>query len=150
MGYELMTVPFVHPSTEALRELVKIYRDALARSGHDFVAREVLGKFHIYVSDSFDRGMREAAPFMKNYSDIHHAADPTRKLTERDIGSDMARGFIIVGDPPRCADTIRRWQEEAGITAFSGTFHFGGMPQELALKNIRLFAERVMPMLAPL
>jgi len=25
--------------------------------------------------------------------------------------------------------------------------HFGGMPQEMALKNIRLFAERVMPAL---
>jgi alkanesulfonate monooxygenase SsuD/methylene tetrahydromethanopterin reductase-like flavin-dependent oxidoreductase (luciferase family) len=57
----------------------------------------------------------------------------------------MARGFIIVGDPVRCGDTIQRWQEEAGITTFSGTFHFGGMPQELALKSIRLFADKVMP-----
>jgi alkanesulfonate monooxygenase SsuD/methylene tetrahydromethanopterin reductase-like flavin-dependent oxidoreductase (luciferase family) len=149
-GHDLMTIPFVHPSTGALRDLVKIYRDALARSGHDFVGRQVLGKFHIYVSDSFDRGMREAAPFMKNYSDIHHQVDPTRQLTERDIGADMARGFIIVGDPQRCSDTIQRWREEAGITTFSGTFHFGGMPQELALKNIRLFAERVMPALQDL
>ncbi|MGE5217776.1 MAG: LLM class flavin-dependent oxidoreductase [Chloroflexota bacterium] len=149
-GYDLMTVPFVHPSTGALRELVKVYRDALAHRGHDFVDREVLGKFHIYVSDSFERGMREAAPFMKNYSDIHHAVDPGRRLTERDIGSDMARGFIIVGDPERCCDTIQRWHEEAGITTFSGTFHFGGMPQELALKNIRLFADRVMPKLKDL
>jgi alkanesulfonate monooxygenase SsuD/methylene tetrahydromethanopterin reductase-like flavin-dependent oxidoreductase (luciferase family) len=147
MGYDLMTVPFVHPTTEALHELVKIYRRSLADAGHDFVRREVLGKFHIYVSDSFERGLREAAPFMKNYSDLHHAADPERKLSERDIGADMARGFIVVGDPERCSDTIRRWHEEGGITTFSGTFQFGGMPQELALKNIRLFAERVMPAL---
>ena len=146
-GYDLMTLPFVHPSTDALRELVKIYRDALASSGHDFVGRQVLGKFHIYVSDSFERGMREAAPFMRNYSDMHHAVDPARRLTERDIGADMARGFIVVGDPERCSDTIQRWHEESGITTFSGTFHFGGMPQDLALKNIRLFAERVMPAL---
>ena len=149
-GYDLMTVPFVHPSTDALRELVKLYRGELADAGHDFVSREVLGKFHIYVSDSFERGMREAAPFMKNYSAIHTAVDPGRKLTERDIGSDMARGFIIVGDPARCADTIQRWHEEAGITTFSGTFHFGGMPQEMALKNFRLFTDRVMPALAAL
>jgi len=31
---------------------------------------------------------------------------------------------------------------------FSGTFHFGGMPQEMALKSLRMFAERVMPALA--
>ena len=146
-GYDLMTVPFVHLSTDALRDLVKLYRDALARSGHDFVGREVLGKFHIYVSDSFERGVRQAEPFMKNYSAIHNSVDPDRKLTSRDIGSDMARGSIIVGDPERCSDTIRRWHEEAGLTTFSGTFHFGGMPQEMALNNMRLFAERVMPAL---
>jgi hypothetical protein len=31
------------------------------------------------------------------------------------------------------------------LTTISGTFQFGGMPHEMALKNIRLFAERVMP-----
>ena len=149
-GFDLMTVPFVLSKTEALHNLVKAYRDELARAGHDFVKREVLGKFHIYVSDSFERGMREAAPFMKNYSAIHAAVDPNRTLTDRDIGFDMARGFIIVGDPERCIDTIQRWHEEGGITTFSGTFHFGGMPQEMALKNIRLFAERVMPALKDL
>ncbi len=149
-GFDLMTVPFVHPTTQALHDLVKIYRDELARAGHDFVRREVLGKFHIYVSESFARGMREASPFMKDYSAIHAAVDPDRKLTDRDIGSDMARGFIVVGDPERCIDTIQRWHEEGGITTFSGTFHFGGMPQEMALKNIRLFAERVMPALRAL
>ncbi len=149
-GHDLMTIPFIHPSTDALRELVKMYRDELCRAGHDFVGREVLGKFHIFVSDSYERGVREAAPYMKNYSAIHSAVDPNRKLSSRDLGSDMARGVIIVGDPERCKDTIRRWHEEGGITTFSGTFHFGGMPQEMALKNMRLFAERVMPALAGL
>jgi alkanesulfonate monooxygenase SsuD/methylene tetrahydromethanopterin reductase-like flavin-dependent oxidoreductase (luciferase family) len=149
-GFDLMTLPFIHPSTDALRELVKIYRDELSRTGHDFVGREVLGKFHIYVSDSYNKGVREAEPYMKNYSAIHSAADPNRKLSSRDIGSDIARGVIIVGDPERCCDTIRRWHEEGGITTFSGTFHFGGMPQEMALQNFRLFAERVMPELEDL
>lgn len=146
-GFDLMTVPFVLSTTDVLHNLVKVYRDELAAAGHDFVGREVLGKFHIFVSDSFERGMREAAPFMKNYSALHAAADPNRKLTNRDIGYDMEHGFIIVGDPERCSDTIQRWHEEGGITTFSGTFHFGGMPQEMALKNMRLFAERVIPAL---
>jgi len=37
-----------------------------------------------------------------------------------------------------------------GMLPHPPTFHFGGMPQELALKNIRLFAERVMPALRDL
>ena len=146
-GFHLMTLPFVHPTMEALHDLVEIYRQALAQAGHDSATRQILGKFHIYVSDSLAQGIREAAPYMKNYSAIHAAVDPTRKLTNRDVTADMARGFIIVGDPQRCVDIIRRWQEEVGLTTFSFTFHFGGMPQEMALKNIRLFAEQVMPAL---
>jgi hypothetical protein len=42
---------------------------------------------------------------------------------------------------------IHRWQEEVGLTTFSFTFDFGGMPQAMALKDIRPFAERVMPAL---
>lgn len=146
-GFNLMTIPFVHPSTAALRNLVEVYRKALLQSSHDSAARQVLAKFHVYVSDSLEQGIREASPYMKNYSAIHAAVDPNRKLTNRDITLDMERGFIIVGDAQRCIDTIRRWQEEVGLTTFSFTFHFGGMPQEMALKNIRLFAEQVMPAL---
>jgi len=146
-GFNLMTIPFVHPTIGALHGLVETYRAALGRAAHDSATRQVLAKFHIYVSDSLEQGIREASPYMKNYSAIHAAVDPNRKLTNRDIVLDMERGFIIVGDPQRCIDTIRRWHEEAGLTTFSFTFHFGGMPQEMALKNIRLFAERVMPAL---
>jgi alkanesulfonate monooxygenase SsuD/methylene tetrahydromethanopterin reductase-like flavin-dependent oxidoreductase (luciferase family) len=146
-GFHLMTIPFVHPSMEALHGLVEIYRGALSGAGHDSATRQILGKFHIYLADSLAQGIREASPYMKNYSAIHAAVDPNRKLTNRDITLDMERGFIIVGDPKRCIDTLLRWREEAGLTTFSFTFHFGGMPQEMALKNIRLFAERVMPAL---
>ena len=33
----------------------------------------------------------------------------------------------------------------AALTVVSGTFYFGGMPQEMALHNIRRFATEVMP-----
>jgi alkanesulfonate monooxygenase SsuD/methylene tetrahydromethanopterin reductase-like flavin-dependent oxidoreductase (luciferase family) len=146
-GFNLMTIPFVHSTMKALNDLVEIYREALGQAGHDLATRQILAKFHIYVSDSLAQGIREAAPYMKNYSAIHAAVDPNRKLTNRDITGDMERGFIIVGDPQRCIDIISRWQEEIGLTTFSFTFYFGGMPQEMALKNIRLFAEQVMPAL---
>jgi alkanesulfonate monooxygenase SsuD/methylene tetrahydromethanopterin reductase-like flavin-dependent oxidoreductase (luciferase family) len=64
------------------------------------------------------------------------------------VREQLSGGFAIAGDPKRCIDTIQRWREEVGLTTISGTFHFGGMPQEMALKNIRLFAEKVMPALS--
>ncbi|MFQ5540211.1 MAG: hypothetical protein ACE5FB_07390, partial [Candidatus Binatia bacterium] len=90
----------------------------------------------------------EASPYMHNYWDVRYAFDPNlrhRRDSTHDVAADMAKGFIIAGDPQRCIDAINRWREEVGLTTLSGTFHFGGMPQDLALKNIRLFAEHVMP-----
>ena len=48
----------------------------------------------------------------------------------------------------RCIDIIRRWRDALGLTVVSGTFYFGGMPQEMALRNIHRFATEVMPAFA--
>jgi alkanesulfonate monooxygenase SsuD/methylene tetrahydromethanopterin reductase-like flavin-dependent oxidoreductase (luciferase family) len=148
-GFNLMTLPYLYKNADMLPGLVRIYREALARTGHDASARQVLGKFHIYVADSFERAVDEAAPYLENYFAVHAAHDPDRRvgglLKLRDVRAQLSEGFAIAGDPQRCIDTIHRWREEVGLTTLSGTFHFGGMPQEMALKNIRLFAERVMP-----
>ncbi len=148
-GFNLMTLPYLYKDPGLLSGFVRTYRGALAQAGHDIGGRQILGKFHIYVSDSLDQAVREATPYMENYLDVHAAVDPDRReagfITVRDVHTQLTRGFVIAGDPQRCIDTIRHWQEQVGLTTMSGTFHFGGMPQELALKNIRMFAERVMP-----
>jgi alkanesulfonate monooxygenase SsuD/methylene tetrahydromethanopterin reductase-like flavin-dependent oxidoreductase (luciferase family) len=150
-GYHLMTLPYLYRDPQVLLGFVRAYRQGLAKAGHDFTATDVLGKFHIYVSRSLEKAVEEAAPYLENYLEVHRAADPERKeaglLIQRDTKTQIAEGFVIAGDPERCADTIQRWRELVGLTTISGTFHFGGMPQEMAMNNIRLFAERVMPQL---
>jgi alkanesulfonate monooxygenase SsuD/methylene tetrahydromethanopterin reductase-like flavin-dependent oxidoreductase (luciferase family) len=150
-GFNLMTLPYLYKTPDVLPKLVKVYREALQQAGHDPGQKQVLGKFHVYVSESLDQASREAAPYLENYFKVHAAHDPDRKvgglLTIRDIPAQLAEGLAIAGDPARCIDTIHRWRDEVGLTTISLTFHFGGMPQEMALKNIRLFAERVMPKL---
>ncbi len=147
-GFNLMTLPYLYPKLGSLERFTKVYREALAQAGRERAGREILGKFHIYVSNSLDQAVEEATPYLRNYGNVHAAADPDRELENvfgRDVASQMAQGFIIAGDPQRCIDAIHQWREQVGLTTMSGTFYFGGMPQELALKNIRLFAERVMP-----
>jgi alkanesulfonate monooxygenase SsuD/methylene tetrahydromethanopterin reductase-like flavin-dependent oxidoreductase (luciferase family) len=50
------------------------------------------------------------------------------------------RGNVIAGKPQRCIDIIRRWRDVLGHTLVSRTFYVGGMPQAMALRNIRRFA----------
>jgi alkanesulfonate monooxygenase SsuD/methylene tetrahydromethanopterin reductase-like flavin-dependent oxidoreductase (luciferase family) len=149
-GFDLMTLPYMYPTNATLQRFVALYRESLARAGRNVAENEILGKFHIYVSNSLEQAiLREATPYLDNYTAVHAAGDPHRKpgggLSRLDPASQMEQGFVIAGDPQRCIDAIHRWQHEIGLTTLSGTFYFGGMPQELALKNIRLFAEQVMP-----
>jgi hypothetical protein len=51
----------------------------------------------------------------------------------------------LLAVPRWVADNIGKWSEQVGLTTISGTFYFGGMPQEMAMKNIRLFADKVLP-----
>lgn len=147
-GYHVMTLPYMY-EPEVLQHWLGVYRDALVESGYDPSTREVLGKFHIHVSDSLETVRQEAIPFLRNYRDVSVASrtvPPRPRLHDADdFDEQVRRGNLIAGDPQGCIDIIHRWCDLLGLTTISGTFHYGGMPQDMALRNIRLFAERVMP-----
>lgn len=148
MGFHLMTLPYMY-EPPVLEHWIGIYRQALAEGGHDPSPREILGKFHIYVAESARAAREEAEAYLENYRIIADARmgrrNAERPGNPRDFDDQMARGNIIAGDPAQCIDIMQRWRETLGLTTISGTFYFGGMPHDLALRNVRLFAERVMP-----
>jgi natural product biosynthesis luciferase-like monooxygenase protein len=152
-GYNLMTLPYMY-KPEALREQIEIYKDALVEAGHDPATREILGKFHIYVAETNEAARREASAYLATYSEIANARNATNpnygvERRPRDWDSQVDEGNVIGGDARRCIEIIEGWREKLGLTTISGTFYFGGMPQELALKNIRMFAAEVMPAFEP-
>jgi alkanesulfonate monooxygenase SsuD/methylene tetrahydromethanopterin reductase-like flavin-dependent oxidoreductase (luciferase family) len=150
-GFHLMTLPYAY-EPPILQHWIGIYHDTLRQHGHDPASREILGKFHIYVAESDAAARREAEPYWLTYNQMLHRRGSwsMRHLPGvEDYEREVELGHAIVGDAARCVELIQRWRELFGLTTFSGTFHFGGMPQELALRNLRLFAERVMPALAP-
>ncbi len=150
-GYHLMTLPYMY-EPEVLQHWIGVYRDALVAAGHDPATREILGKFHIYVAESDRKAREEAMPYLANYRDIaneRNAGNVAGTGGRLDLDEQIRRGDVIAGDPERVIEVINLWRERLGLTTISGTVFFGGMPQELALRNIRLFADRVMPAFAP-
>ncbi len=147
-GFHVMTLPYMY-EPDVLRHWLDVYRAALVEAGYDPSTREVLGKFHVYVADSLEQARTEAIPYLARYAALAGArsnrSTGSHSRDQEGFDEQVERGNLIAGDPQRCIDIIERWREVLGLTTISGTVSFGGMPQELALKNIRLFAERVMP-----
>ena len=67
----------------------------MAKAGHDASKMDILGKFHIFVSSSLETAIDEAAPYLNNYVDVHHAADMDRKevglLVQRDARTQLTK-----------------------------------------------------------
>ncbi len=147
-GFNLLVLPYMYEAS-VLQRWIGIYKDELVKAGHDPAQKEILGKCHIYVADSDKAALAEAGYYLERYWETSLARNQGDLLRPPggalDFASQQENGTIIAGDPQRCIEGIRRWQEALGLTTISGHFWFGGMPQEQALKSIRLFADKVMP-----
>jgi alkanesulfonate monooxygenase SsuD/methylene tetrahydromethanopterin reductase-like flavin-dependent oxidoreductase (luciferase family) len=146
-GFHLMVLPNSY-TPPVLRQAILTHQDALRAAGHDPGAKHVLGKFHVYVAADAATAAREAEPYLIANLQMNDARNPARagrSGAAYAIATEDEKGTIIAGDPARCIDRLHWWIDTLGLTAVSCTFHFGGMPQEPALKNIRLFGEKVLP-----
>src|SRR5207244_13008702 len=81
-GFHLLTLPYMY-EPEVLRNAIDHYREALVQAGHDPATREVLGKFHIYVTDSERAAVAKAGPYLHNYWRVADAQQPWRSATGR-------------------------------------------------------------------
>src|SRR5262249_34098312 len=66
---------------------------------------------------------------------------------EMDFDLLQKEGLSIVGDPDYVTREIQAQMRELGAGVIMGLFQFGSLPHESAQKNIRLFAEHVLPAL---
>ena len=68
-----------------------------------------------------------------------------KHLYEFDFDLCQKEGLSIVGDPEHVIREIRAQARELGVGVLVGLFQFGSLPHDLAVKNIRLFGEKVLP-----
>lgn len=142
-GFHLLVLPYMYEPA-VLGQAIDSYRAGLEGAGHDRAKREVLGRVYVYVANSEQAAVKEVGPYIERYWAVareHTRAQPSRQSAAEQI----ALGKVIAGSPQRVIDLIQRHGDELGMTIASCSFHFGGMPQAMALANIQRFAEEVVP-----
>jgi hypothetical protein len=77
----------------------------------------------------------------RTYAKINESAESKAKAT------DFYVSIQIVGTPDDCLQKIGELQHLTGLDHLVTEFSFGAMPHEEAEVNMRLFADRVMPVL---
>ena len=87
---------------------------------------------------------------VKGYEFYGKMAKTYSKMKDADYREKAAEFYVkiqIVGTPDECLQQVAELRRLTGVDHLVTEFAFGGMPHEQAELNMRLFAERVMPVL---
>ncbi len=87
------------------------------------------------------KATRATARWRSTYAKINESAETKAKAT------DFYVSIQIVGTPKDCLEKIAELQRCTGMDHLVTEFSFGGMPHEEGEVNMRLFADKVMPIL---
>src|SRR5438874_9121424 len=99
---------------------------------------------HYHFSDGHlatVKGYESYGKMAKTYAKIGETAETKQKAT------DFYVSIQIVGTPQDCLDKIAELQRLTGLDHLVTEYSFGAMPHEEAEINMRLFADRVLPVL---
>src|SRR5688572_6651838 len=150
-------------------EDIRRYRDITASVGH--TPRPPIISTNVSVAESREEAHERAAQYLArkwdsidthyHFSDGHLAtvkgyefyggmAKTYSKMKDESFRKKATEFYVkiqVVGTPDDCIQQIGELQKLTGLTHLVGEFGYGGMPHEEAQLNMRMFADRVMPVL---
>lgn len=88
--------------------------------------------------------------FVHNFTTLwHQNGDHGVDRIRSGFEADCDRGILVVGSPGRVLDTLARDVEVSGANYLTGSFAWGGLSTEHAIRSIELFASHVAPAITP-
>jgi alkanesulfonate monooxygenase SsuD/methylene tetrahydromethanopterin reductase-like flavin-dependent oxidoreductase (luciferase family) len=150
-------------------EDIRRYRDITAAVGH--TPRPPIISTNVSVAESREEAHERAVKYLARkfdsidrhykFSDGHLAtvkgyefyggmAKTYSKMQDEAYRQKATEFYVkiqVVGTPDDCIQQIGEMQRLTGLTHLVSEFGYGGMPHEEAQLNMRLFADRVMPVL---
>lgn len=87
------------------------------------------------------------AHFAKTKGYEFYAAMSAAQQASADAATEAYLDLQVWGTPQMCIERIERTCERMGSNTFTGVFSYAGMPYDEAERNVRLFADKVMPAL---
>jgi alkanesulfonate monooxygenase SsuD/methylene tetrahydromethanopterin reductase-like flavin-dependent oxidoreductase (luciferase family) len=165
--YAYMGIPYFR--IDFFKRNYAMFRECCEREGYRAHPEQMGLLLPIYVAETDTRAREEFEPHFwyfqrklipgltlnpPGYMSVRSALRVVRAMREGKawINSvegwdDVERGcFALVGSPERVAEKIVEHAAEIGCGNFLGLFQLGDMPPEKARRNMRLYAERVMPL----
>lgn len=130
------------------RQMNEVYRPAREEFGKPF-PDEVPMRREIFVAEDRATAIREAAPWLLPKYRVYAEWGQDKALPEGDDFQEEAEELMadrfILGSAEDCIREIDRYRDALGATEFVVRVQWPGMPNELAMDNIRRIGETLIP-----
>ena len=157
-GHSILQVLYFAPIERTAQEVGR-YRMLLEHNRHNPAKKRLVAVSPVHVATSTASARREAAEPLMNYVGMVSALLPTETKSEQYRAYTKLRPAMqkltydvlyserptVIGDPEQVIQRIESMNHTLGIDEFVSFVNFGGMPHELILKSMELFATRVIP-----
>jgi alkanesulfonate monooxygenase SsuD/methylene tetrahydromethanopterin reductase-like flavin-dependent oxidoreductase (luciferase family) len=147
-----------YPPMTTMRELFNLYKRVWDEHHHRpgrLNAHVPTPKYgivrHVYVAETDVQARQEAkaafADFINNFNYLRLVNGDTsgRAAYLADFDARLQEGLHIVGSPDTVKTQVQEHLRITGSNYFVGSFFFGTLSTEQALRSMRLFAQEVMP-----
>jgi alkanesulfonate monooxygenase SsuD/methylene tetrahydromethanopterin reductase-like flavin-dependent oxidoreductase (luciferase family) len=137
-----------HTTLGTLERQLALFRQTRAALGRP-PAREVPLIKECFVAPQAAAALAEARPYLEPKYTAYARWEQDKALPSGETFAldfeALARDRFVIGDPGRVREEIARYRERLGVTTMIFRLQWPGLPQETALRTIRLLGERVLP-----
>jgi len=137
-----------HSTLTTIERQIDIYKRALDECGKPFPA-ELPMRREVFVAPSRAEAIRRAQPYLEEKYKAYRAWGQDKVMP---AGDDFDHGFaelledrFLLGSPAEIADQMLRLNRRLGVNHIVASIHWPGMPNSLALDQLQILAEEVMP-----
>jgi alkanesulfonate monooxygenase SsuD/methylene tetrahydromethanopterin reductase-like flavin-dependent oxidoreductase (luciferase family) len=150
-GYHLCT-SFFSPETEATRDNIRRYREAVVANGHELSRLDISGVVQMYCAESNEEALQDGGAYAKNY--YRFFGDVDRRGSRPIVGDrfqnvDAAefnrKNQVLLGNPEDLISRIGELRDYFGANMLQLEVAQGGVPHKKVLQVLERFAKRVIP-----
>src|SRR5579863_710442 len=137
-----------HNTLATIERQMGLYKRALDQERKPFPA-EVPMRREVFVAASRTEAIRLAQPYLEEKYQTYRAWGQDKVMP---AGDDFDHGFaelledrFLLGSPSEIAEQMIRLNRRLGVNHICASVHWPGMPHNLALDQLQILAEEVMP-----
>ena len=137
-----------HNTLATIERQMDVYKRALAECGKPFPA-ELPMRREVFVARTRAEAIRRAQPYLEAKYKAYREWGQDKVMP---AGDDFDHGFdellldrFLLGSPAEVAEQVTALSRRLGVNHIVASIHWPGMPVSLALEQLHLLAEEVMP-----